>query len=157
MAFLMDIEVDDYLKQCVDLVPEAISEEYSRLSPDYAYWNEKMKGVVSRLLHAEFDEKQTEARLYLKYKEPGDGKKSPTEKAVDSAVLLDPIFQESHLKTLELTAERDYLKGVLKNLSLKAEMLVSMGATLRQEIQGDLRMREKHELRRSAEGFNEPD
>lgn len=155
MAKLMDIEVGDYLKQCVDLEPEAISEEYARLSPDYAYWNERLRGVAKSLMNAEFHEKKTEARLYLKYKEPEEGKKPPTEKTVDSAVTLDGDYQEAHQQTLELTAERDYLKGVLKTLSLKAEMLVSMGATMRQEIQGDLRMRERQELRRSTEGFAE--
>jgi hypothetical protein len=154
MAKLMDLEVDDYLKGCVDLAPEAISEEYSRLSPDYAYWNEKLRGVSKGLLEAEYEEQKCEARLYLKYKEPDAGKKVPTEKAVESSVLLDPLFQEAHLVTLTMTAERDYLKGVLQNLRLKAEMLVSMGATMRQEIQGDLRMRERQDLRRAEGAFN---
>lgn len=156
MAKLIDIEIDEYLKQCVDLAPEAISEEYARLSADYAYWNEKFARANRAHLEAEWQEEKIEARLYLKHKEPaGEAKKVPTEKAVESAVKMDPLYEEAHLRTIEHQHERDYLRGVLQNLRLKAEMLVSMGATMRQEIQGDLRMRERQETRRAAEGFAE--
>jgi len=156
MAKLHDIEIDDFLKQCIDLEPEAISEEFSRMSGDYGYWNEKYSAVNKAFLQAEWEEERTKARLYLKYKEPSiDGKKPPTEAGVEAAVVLDPAYEAAHLECLKYQAEREYLRGVLTALKTKSEMLVSAGAQLRQEAQGDLRMMERSAVHRAAGRFNE--
>ena len=155
MAKLKDLDIDDYLKQCIELEPEAINEEFARMSADYAYWNERYAAANKSHLAAEWEEEKVEARLYLHFKEPADGKKPPTEAAVDAAVKLSPEYDAAHLKVLEYAAERDYLRGVLETLRTKREMLVSTGAQLRQEAQGDLRMSERSATRRAAEGFGE--
>jgi hypothetical protein len=154
MAKLMDLDVDDYLKQCVQLEPEALSEEFGRISADYAYWNEKYANANKAHLMAEWEEEKTEARLRLKFKEPEAGKKPPTEGTVDAAVKLAPEYEAVHLVTLTHQAERDYLKGVLETLRTKREMAISMGAHLRQEAKGDLRIMERNELERAAQRFS---
>lgn len=153
MAKLMDIEVDDYLKSCVELNDAAISEEFSRLSADYAYWNEKYSVANRAHLKAEWEEEKLAAQLYLRFKEPREGLKPPTEATVDAAVKTDPGFEARHLATLEAQAERDYLRGVLEALRTKREMAVSLGATLRQENEGDARMMDRNALKRSADDF----
>lgn len=155
MAKLRDLEIDDYLKQCIELEPEVITEEMSRISADYAYWNEKYAMANRVQLEAEFHEKKTKAQLYLKHREPETGKKAPTVDAIDAMVTVDPLFEEAHMKLIAAQAEASYLKGVLETLRTKREMLISVGAHKRQEEKGDVRMMEKRALERAAGGFAE--
>lgn len=153
MAKLNELEIDDYLKQCIELEPEVITEEFSRISADYAYWNERYATANNVLLNAEFEEEKASARGYLKYKEQGDAKKVPTEEAVKSAIRLDPHYGEARMALIGAQHERDHLKGILETLRTKREMLISVGAHLRQEEKGDLHMSEKRALQRSVNRF----
>lgn len=152
MAKLKDIDVDDYYKACIDFEPALISDEFTRLAADFGYWNEKTAEAGKVLMLAEWEEKKTEAKLYLKYKQAEPGAKAPTEAAVDAAIRTDPIFEELHLETVEAQYTHDQLTGRLKTLSKKADMLVSMGAHIRQEKDGDKRIMERDHLRRMTEG-----
>lgn len=154
MAKLKDLEIDDYLKDCVDLKPEFINEEYGRMSGDFAYWNEKFSAANRGLLQAEWREEKVQAQLYLAKKEAPEGKKPPTEAAVDAMVKTDPAYEQAHLDVISLQAERDYLKGILETLRTKREMLVSAGAQLREEMKGDPLIRDRVNTDRVArEGF----
>ena len=146
-----DVKVDEYLRQCVELEPEALQEEYSRLSGDYAHWNQRFKDASRDLLMAEFEETKVAARLRIFFKESvGPGGKPPTEATVEAHVVLAPDYEAAHLKAIEAQVESTYLKGVMESLRTKREMLVSLGAHVRQELQGDLRLLERNELQRRA-------
>lgn len=150
MAKLRDLEVDDYYKQCIDFEPALIDEEFTRLSGDFGYWNEMVANASKELMLAEWQEKKTEAQLYLKYKEPAEGKKPPTEATVDAAIKCDPTYEAAHLKFIEAQYEYTQLAGRAKTISKKAEMLVSLGAQLRQEREGDKRILERSFAERRA-------
>lgn len=157
MARLRDIEVDDYYKQCIDFEPALIDEEFARLSGDLGYWNELVANASKEVMLAEWAQKKTEAQLYLKYKEPAEGKKPPTEATVDAAIRVDPAYEAAHLKYVEAQYEYTQLAGRAKTISKKAEMLVSLGAQLRQEREGDRRILERSFAARKEREMNPDD
>jgi hypothetical protein len=150
MAKLRDIEVDDYYKQCIDFEPQLIDEEFTRLSGDLGYWNELLADAAKALLLAEWEDKKAEAKLYLLFKEPHEGKKPPTEAAVDAAIKCDPNYEKVHLAYIEAQYEHTQISGRVKTISKKSEMLVSMGAQIRQERDGDKRILERSFAERRA-------
>jgi hypothetical protein len=150
MAKLRDIEVDDYYKACIDFEPALIDEEFTRLSGDFGYWNEKLADAGKEVLLCEWQEKKTEAQLYLQFKEPAEGKKPPTEAAVEAAIRTHPNYEAVHLKHIEAIYAHSQLQGRVKTISKKADMLVSMGAQLRQEREGDKRIMERSYAERRA-------
>ncbi len=150
MAKLRNIEVDDYYKQCIDFEPALIDEEFARLSGDLGYWNEMVANASKEVMLAEWAAKKIEAQLYLKYKEPAEGKKPPTEATVDAAIKVDPAYEAAHLKFIEAQYEYTQLAGRAKTISKKGEMLVSLGAQIRQEREGDRRILERSFAERRA-------
>jgi hypothetical protein len=152
MAKLRDVEIDPYLKECVDMDLEVLSEEYARQSADYAYWNEKYKDALKAQLLAEFNEQQVEARLYLQNKQAPDGGKAPTEAAVDAKVKLAPEYAEARIHLIETQVEEKHVRGIMDALRTKKDMLTSAGATQRQELEGDMKMYERAQLKRAERG-----
>ncbi len=149
MAKLKDLDVSQYLKDCVDMVPEQINEEFARMSADYAYWNEKYSEANRLELVREWEVSKAYASLYLqkKFDLEAAGKKAP-EASVDAEVKTSQVYGAAMEAHIEAQAEREHLKGILEALKTKREMLVSAGAHLRQEMQGDPIMRDKAMLAR---------
>jgi hypothetical protein len=139
VAKLKDLDVSQYLKDCVDMVPEQINEEFARMSADYAYWNEKYAEANRVELVREWEVSKSYASLYLqkKFDLEAAGKKAP-EASVDAEVKTSQVYGAAMEAHIEAQAERE----------TKREMLVSAGAHLRQEMQGDPIMRDKAMLAR---------
>jgi hypothetical protein len=154
MAKLKDVEISDYLKECVDLLPELLSEEFARMSADYAYWNERYAEANRRELSAEWERDRTYAATYLRRKLELEeaGKKAP-EATVDAEVRTSKEYGAAVEAHIEAKAEREHLRGVLEALRTKREMLVSAGAHQRQEMQGDVAMRDRAALKRAERDF----
>lgn len=154
MARLKDVEIGDYLKECVDLVPELLSEEFARMSADYAYWNERYAAANRAELAAEWARDKAYAATYLRRKLEleAEGKKAP-EATVDAEVRTDAAYGAAVEAHIAAKAEREHLRGVLEALRTKREMLVSAGAHQRQEMQGDMAMRDRAALKRAERDF----
>jgi hypothetical protein len=158
MAKLRDIEIDAYYKACIDFEPSLIDEEFTRLSGDLGYWNEKVATASKEVMLADWQEQKIEAQLYLKFKEPEEGKKPPTEATVQAAIRTHKAYEAAHLKHIEAKYEYTQLAGRAKTISKKSEMLVSLGAQIRQEREGDKRILERTFAQRQARDFEpEPD
>jgi len=144
VANLKDVEVSEYLKQCVDMVPEQINEEFSRMSADYAYWNEKYAEANRLELVTEWSEKKAYASAYLQKKMEAQVSSTKTSEAtLDAEVKTSQVYGRAVEEHIEARAATAHLKGVLEALKTKREMLISSGAHLRQEMQGDPIIREK--------------
>jgi hypothetical protein len=154
MATLHDIEVDDYLKECVYIEPLQMEAEFTRLPGDFAYWGERYSRASRAFLLAEREEKTVRAKqwLVLRAKMVGEGQKA-TEAAVDATVEADPAVQAAYLARLEAEAEKDRLRTVLESIRTKREMLVSLGATIRQEMENDPVIRSRLAARRTDANF----
>lgn len=158
-AMLRDVEVDPYYKSCIDFEPALINDEFARLSGDLGYWNEKLADALKAELTAKMELERRESQLYLTFKEAPEGKKNPTENAVAAAIKLDKQYGELQLEYISAQYEYAQLKGRVHTIGKKGEMLISMGAQLRQEAAGDRRILERSFAdRRAAQGgFNTED
>jgi hypothetical protein len=145
----MSYEITDqekYIAECVQIDEFAIREEYQRLPADYAYWNGQYAKAYRAWTGAKLATEQTHALLHAKlqsdlesYKISKDDKKQPrvTVGEIESAVLRDPRYAAARMAELDAEAEKIKLWGVMEALRAKREMLVSLGATMRQEAEHD--------------------
>ena len=142
MAKLNDIDVDDYLAKAVDIEPLAIQEEYVRLPADLAYWNQKYSEAYSSWLGQKLHRKRMVAMLTLEHRErllSLDGKKATVD-AIRASVEDDERLMRVEEMEIALEVEKIRLWGVLDAVRAKREMLVSLGAHIRAEMQGDPRV-----------------
>lgn len=173
---LHDLDVDDYLAECVAIEPTALEEEFVRLPADLAYWNERYSVAYKAQLRAELDRKRVEARLYLECREtlmqaaareaePESGDtagtkavkrsvKAPTTDQIAAAVQRHPEMIAAQDRELDAEADSHHLRGVLDAVRSKKDALVSIGAQLRAEMQGDPVIRDQvRGTRLSRDGF----
>ncbi len=170
MAELHDLEVDQYLYDCVDIDPIALEEEFIRLPADLAYWNHQFADAVAQYQRAKFHREQVAARLHGECREAlmtaaveaaedaeDAGKKAakvkaPTVSDIESAVLQHEEYTGARELEVEKESEKARLYGVVDSVRTKRDMLIQMGANRRVEMQGDPILREEARAQREARG-----
>jgi len=166
---LRDIEIDEYLAGCVQIVPEpeALEEEFVRLPADLAYWNEKLAQATRALLMAKLEHDRTAARLRLELRErmiveakteaelegARTGKKgtakAPTVGDIDAAVECHPDSYKARLTEIEAEAEKVRAYGIVDAIRCKRDMVIQLGVRQRIELESDPVVRER--VRQSRE------
>lgn len=127
-------EAEEYLRACVVVEDSVITEEYMRLPSDIAYWTEQYAEAKHTHLIAKHQRERTlssergAARATLE--EAGH---RATEGRIDEQVISVTAVETA--RTVEIMAEVEVIRlhGVLEALRAKKEMLISLGAHLRQE------------------------
>lgn len=143
MEALDDLGVDDYLKQCVSIVPEAIQEEFMRIPAMLAYWNARYAQAIREHLNAKLDEKILRANLLPVIRtELMEAGAKLTESQVEAALDSNESLIEAQRRTIDADAAKAEAYGQLDAIRSKKEMLISLGAQLRAELQGDPLIRE---------------
>lgn len=145
MKQLHDIEVEDYLYECVTLDPLFVNEEFTRISHDLAYWNERYSRAYRAWLVAKINEKRTFAfadqRIRAGYK---DDLTKATEPMIAADVAVDDGVYNAQLATMEAEVEKLRIYGVIDALRAKRDALTSIGAHVRAEMAGDPAIRALH-------------
>lgn len=152
---LHDIEIDNYLADCVQILPEALNEEFVRVGADLAYWNEQFSRASRRFLHTKMALEQTEARLSIQIREAlNGGGARVTEAMIVSRVITDDVYTEVRLGHVEAEAEKVRLYGVLDAIRTKRDMLVSIGAQMRAEMNADPTIKNHARNKREMDAAN---
>lgn len=165
-VMLRDIEVDAYLAECVQITPELISEEFVRTPADLAYWNARYADGVRTHLKAklhldmvqrdgakEVAEATARARIECREEIQSQNDKRVTESMVEAAVETHaPLLAarekaasaevQARFAFIEAEAQKAELYGFVDAIRTKKEMLISLGAQLRKEMEGDPTIRE---------------
>lgn len=130
----------NYLRECVRIEPMALEEEFVRVPADLAYWNEEYSKIYQFWLERKMIREQvqamvqTECREHLEITKKG-GK--PTVGEVENEMILDTRYQQAKSKEIQAESEKVRLAGVLDALRSKRDMLISLGAHMRAEMQND--------------------
>jgi hypothetical protein len=114
---------DTYAKQSVEIVPEAIREEFVRVPSDMAFWGERYAEAVRAYLVAEQNRKATHARLRL------------TIRSVAAAG--GTKMTEAEAEAAKLAAKTRF-----DAVAAKRDMCMSLGAHIRSEMS-------PHQIRRN--------
>lgn len=161
MATIHDIDVDDFLRDCVAVEPTALEEEFVRLPADLAYWNERYARAYKNYAVAKIARERTGARLNIQLREeinaqqtdPKAKAKGPTVDAVAAQVDNHADMIAARDAEIDAEVEKVRLYGVLDAVRSKKDMLVQIGAHIRVEMQNDPVLREQMlGTRRSRDG-----
>jgi hypothetical protein len=125
----------------------ALDEEFRRTPSDLAYWNERYSQALKTYLLAKQRKETTWARLWLEIREgesAGDPKHRVTVDDLKAMVQVRDEYQEVELETIEAEAAKESIKRFCDAISAKKDMLQSLGAKLRAEMDGDPAIRALH-------------
>jgi hypothetical protein len=147
------------IRSATQIEPIAINEEFVRLPGDLAYWNGVYADAVRNLLDAQRLSDAGEARIREGYRAKVTEK--VTEKYLDSCVAMDADFAKLREAEDDAEANKARAAGIVDAIRAKREMLVSLGAHMRAEMQPgptiNTMERRLEELERRAERhFNKP-
>lgn len=148
---LMDKDPERYLDECTKILPEAIDEEFVRTPADLAYWNAKYADALDRFLRAKAHADSEWARLWLLTREEllaKDGK--ATEKVIDAKTEGHPDWAKAQVALIDAEVEKTRLGGRCDAVRTKKDMLQSLGAKIRAEIETDPQVRASHAAARDA-------
>jgi len=152
MSKIHDLEVDAYLKKCVSIEPLALNEEYVQFSSDLAYWNAYHAEALRTHLIASLNVDRVVAMRRIELRAKMAETQKVTESMIDAAVDMDIAVCTARFEAIEAEVEKVRLRGVVDALHAKKDMLVSLGATIRMEMEGEpsLRaaMRDSKEIRK---------
>lgn len=139
-----DVEIEKYLAECVALEPLAIQEEFVRLPGDFSYWSERYRQSLITLADAEIAYKQTKARLQRTHRERLLANGKATEAMVEGAVEEDKEYAQAYRARAVAEAEKEGARLSVEAIRVKKEALVSLGATVRQELENDPVIRKRY-------------
>ena len=144
---------EEYLQDCVKIEPLCIEEEYIRLPGDMAYWNSRYSDVYRHWLEMKVARDLAHNRLLMEHRELLLAKSTSgrvTAAEVESHVVQDPIYLDAKAKELVAESEKIRLYGVMEALRAKRDMLISLGAHIRQERANDPMIRTQAHIDREV-------
>jgi hypothetical protein len=148
--FIHDLPFEDAIFDAVFTDPEQINEEFARVSADLAYWNTVYalrSGDAARL---DVECRRTKAAKYLYFREEiAQQGGRPTDEWVKSLVDSDEEVNLALLLRVDADAEKQRIYGIVDAIRAKKDMLVSIGATLRSELEHDPMIKEQRRFDRA--------
>ena len=131
----MSEHTDDRLERVYRLDRDDMEGEYVRLTGDFGFWGERI--AVARQAHAlaklDLDIGMVRVRAKAAHILDEAGTKY-SEAAIARTAPHIPEYKQLHLSVIYAQRQVDHLAGILEALRAKKDMLISLGATLRQEF-----------------------
>jgi hypothetical protein len=154
MSETSDKELKDFLEKSTRIDQADIREEYVVLPSQLAFWSARYSEALRQAMLADAALTRTEARRSLEVRGLAEvnGKKITVDE-IASRVATDEEVQAAVLVKIETAVEKERLRGVLDALRTKRECLISLGAHVRQEMQGDPAIRRDARITRREQGW----
>jgi hypothetical protein len=113
-----------------------LTEEYSRQAATHAYFTTALAAAEHRAakLSMRLEQSYADADEYWR-KEYDDMGKKYTEAVIKSLVIRDEEYGEIKVNYQDTQYEVDLLKAIVNSMRIRADMLVSLGAHIRQEYE----------------------
>lgn len=150
---------DAYYDECVAVNAQDLQGEYVRVAADLAYWNERFADVYAYWLERKEVTEQVSSRRFeilkveLEIEKVGGGRVTLAE--VESALRVDEDVIQAKSKQHSAEAEKVRLAGRLDAIRTKRDMIVSLGAHIRAELEGDPMLRADARVAREVRGARE--
>lgn len=154
------VEKPDERKRATSIIPEAIQDEYAAVPSDLARWNMVAAQADEEVRRAELELDVWEAERRLKVVEDwraaveaeaevaaADKKKAaprpPGEDKIDAVVFADPDYRRRREAGIEAQRRKADALGMLDAIRAKKDMLISLGAHIRIELERDPSLRDR--------------
>jgi len=142
-------DLEEYRRACVRIEPMAIQEEYVRVPSDLAFWSESHANLYREWQLAKFDREKewgfalerSRAMLHSEGVKNARGG-GPTVDQVEARAVSDETYAVAKRNELFLEAETKRLYGMVDAVRTKRDMLVSLGAHIRAEMEHDPMIKE---------------
>ncbi len=145
-----EVMVSKMMLGAVMIEDMALDEEFLRLPSDLAYWNAQYTSANKTYLLEKHECRVTEARIRLIIREETlKDKPRPTGDDLKAMVYEDEEYQDAHKKYVLAEADKERLKKFAEAVAAKKDMLQSIGAKLRVELENDPVVRNQHSRSRS--------
>lgn len=132
-------DLEEYRRACVRIEPMAIQDEFIRVPADLAYWSESHSNLYREWQLAKFAREQewgaAMARARASLSSEKQGGRGPTVDQVEAEAVNDPKYVEAKRNEVYLEAETKRLVGMVDAVRTKRDMLVSLGAHIRAEME----------------------
>lgn len=135
-----DAATDLFVPGITHIDPVLIQNEYIKLPAHLARANAVLVSRTEDYLHAKHAFEKTEAQISIEMREIASGKM--TVNAVRDQVLVDKRYELAHLVLIDAEIEMRRVRAVVDAIHAKKEMLISLGATIRKELD-DPRIRDQ--------------
>lgn len=150
------LQIDEVLADVSTRINEfELEKECTTVSGYYATWNAKLSVVEKAMRLAEHEHEMLVARLGYRHREElrvRNGK--ATEREVDDALRMDIDVDRSQRELIEAQVAHTRVRGILRALEMKRDMLRELGAHTRQEKWGDPIVRRQHQRHGEVEENN---
>lgn len=152
-AALGDVEVTQYLKECVTIEPMALEEEFVRVAADLAYWGAKWADAQKAAALVKLSRNEVEAALDAEHRaEAAQSGEKVTEKVIASRVASDERMKAIEIALIEADAAATRARAFADAVRAKKDMVVSLGSQVRAEMQADPSVRQQMTGRHYAKG-----
>ena len=140
----------EFLERSVRIDPFDIQREFTEVAATLSYWNEQYADALGQQLHSKIARERLHANLYFEKRKDleASGIKRVTEAAADAAIETDPRYMAVRDEEADALAESTRLRGLVEAVRTKKDMLVSLGAQLRAELEGDPSLRKQYANRK---------
>lgn len=126
---------EDYLRECIQVEPEALRQEFIRIPADLAYWGERFAVAVREHLAAEHHRKVTYAKVHLIVKQTAADKgQKISEKDTEAWVEQTPEVMAARAAEIEAEGAMQLARSRRDAIMAKKDMVVSLGAQARAEM-----------------------
>lgn len=121
-----------------------LNEEFIRVPGDVAYWGEQHAKAIRAHHEAKNAEEEVRAGLWeqAKMRAEAGSKTKPTQKDISSIIDRQDAMKEAKAQVILTEFRKECVKGWLDAVRAKREMLVTIGANMREEMRHDLKVRE---------------
>lgn len=123
---------DEFLKQVIDIDPLELEEHFRRLPAELAYYNSQYADAYARQLDAKRKLDRAHADTYHLVLDSG---KKMTVQAINAAIEEDEMYTQARKEFTDAEADKQRLRGKVDVVLAKKEMLISLGAHMRSEMQ----------------------
>lgn len=131
-----------YASRCARTDVNDLNGEYARVPADLYYWRGRWVDCLEEESAAEGHRKNTAATVYQRLRAIKDqGSKAMTEAAIEAAIQTDQDYLNAVERERAAAVAKARIQAVVEAIKAKEQMLVSLGASMRHEVEMGLRER----------------
>jgi len=137
-------EMDAYMRACVAIDPTRVQDEFVRIPADLAFWSARSDDAMDAYLRAKdaLEKAEATAELAIRTTAANVGEKV-TESVVRARVLVHPLYRDAIEKEITAETAKNRMRSIVAVIMTKKEMLISVGAHVRAEMQAHPAIRDQ--------------